>query len=48
MENDLMANKLLESRMHELVAREVDLIYFYRQGAEILDLNEEDEIDNDN
>ena len=34
--------ELLSNRMHELVAREVDVLYFYGQAAELLDLDEEE------
>lgn len=38
--------ELISNYMRELVAREVDLIYFYKKGEKILDLKDSREIEN--
>lgn len=43
-EEDAAINlELMSNRMNEMVAREVDVIYFYRKAAELLELEAEEE-----
>ena len=43
-EEDARVNlEIISNHMHELVARENDLIYFYKQGAEILGIEDDGE-----
>ncbi len=46
-EKDAKSNlELMSNRMHELVARETQLMYYYKQSEKILDLQDKEEIDN--